>query len=208
MQTFDSLGLPPALLRAVADLHFTEPTPIQVQAIPPALSGRDVLASAQTGSGKSAAFGLPLIARLLDRPRGTTRALVLAPTRELAEQIAVHLGALVRHTTLRVAAIYGGVSFGRQLAALASGTEIIVATPGRLLDHLSNGDVRLGAIEMFVLDEADRMLDMGFLPSVRRLLRALPAQRQTLFFSPLLHRQPSSTVSSQFYARTGRCISI
>ncbi|MDH2909050.1 MAG: DEAD/DEAH box helicase [Candidatus Eremiobacteraeota bacterium] len=186
MRTFDELGLPPVLLRAVADLKFTEPTPIQVQAIPPALAGRDILASAQTGSGKSAAFGLPLIARLLDRPRGTTRALVLAPTRELAEQISVHLGALVRHTTLRVAAIYGGVAFGRQLAALASGTEIIIATPGRLLDHLSNGDLRLDAIEMFVLDEADRMLDMGFLPSVRRLLRTLPAQRQTLFFSATL----------------------
>ncbi|NNM99559.1 MAG: DEAD/DEAH box helicase, partial [Candidatus Eremiobacteraeota bacterium] len=186
MRTFDELGLPPELLRAVADLNFTEPTPIQVQAIPPALAGRDILASAQTGSGKSAAFGLPLIARLLDRPRGTTRALALAPTRELAEQISVHLGALVRHTTLRVAAIYGGVSFGRQLAALASGTEIIIATPGRLLDHLNNGDLRLDAIEMFVLDEADRMLDMGFLPSVRRLLRMLPAQRQTLFFSATL----------------------
>ena len=186
MKTFDDLGLPPALLRAVADLHFTEPTPIQRQAIPPALEGRDVLGSAQTGSGKSAAFGLPIISRLLDRPRGKTQALVLAPTRELADQITVHLSALVRHTTLRVAAIYGGVAFGRQVNALVGGTEIIVATPGRLLDHMSEGHAHLENVATVVLDEADRMLDMGFLPQVRRILRALPTQRQTLFFSATL----------------------
>jgi ATP-dependent RNA helicase RhlE len=184
--TFDELGLQPELLRAVRDLAFTEPTPIQIEAIPPALEGRDVLASAQTGSGKSAAFGLPIISRLMERPPGKTQALILAPTRELAEQITVHLTALAKHTNVRVAAIYGGVGFPRQLTALKRGTEIIVATPGRLLDHMRSGNVRFNNVTTVVLDEADRMLDMGFLPSVRRILEAMPAQRQTLFFSATL----------------------
>jgi ATP-dependent RNA helicase RhlE len=168
------------------DLKFTEPTPIQEQAIPPALDGRDVLGSAQTGSGKSAAFGLPLIQRLLAAPRGKTQALVLVPTRELAEQVAEHLSALARHTTVRVAAVYGGVGFKGQLAAFKKGVEIIVATPGRLMDHMREGNARLDTVTMLVLDEADRMLDMGFLPDVRRILSKLPKERQTFFFSATL----------------------
>ena len=186
ISNFEQLGLQPELLRALRDLHFTEPTPIQKRAIPPALEGRDVLASAQTGSGKTAAFGLPILNQLIDQPHGKTQALILAPTRELAEQIADHLTALARHTKVRVAAVYGGVGFGQQLAALKRGTEIIVATPGRLMDHMRSGNARLGNITTVVLDEADRMLDMGFLPAVRRILEKLPAQRQTLFFSATL----------------------
>jgi ATP-dependent RNA helicase RhlE len=181
--TFDTLDLRPAVLRAVHDLGFREPTPVQAQAIPPALAGRDVLASAETGSGKSAAFGIPLVNALADKPRGTTRALILAPTRELAMQIAEHVGALAKHTNVRVAAIYGGVGFGAQTAAFKRGTEIIVATPGRLLDHIGQGNANLKTIEFLVLDEADRMLDMGFLPVVRRMLKMIPTARQTLLFS-------------------------
>jgi ATP-dependent RNA helicase RhlE len=167
----------------VRDLGFTEPTPVQLASIPPALAGKDVLASAATGSGKSAAFGLPLLQKLADQPRGKTRALILAPTRELAAQIAEHLEALARYTKVRVAAVYGGVGFSPQASAFRRGTDIIVATPGRLLDHLTQGTAVLDGITTLVLDEADRMLDMGFLPDVRRILRRLPAQRQTLFFS-------------------------
>jgi ATP-dependent RNA helicase RhlE len=181
--SFDSLDLRPAVLRAVHDLGFKTPTPVQAQAIPPALAGRDILASAETGSGKSAAFGIPLVNALADKPRGTTRALVLAPTRELAMQIAEHLTALAKHTNVRVAAVFGGVGFGGQAGAFKRGTEIIVATPGRLLDHIGQGTANLGTIEYLVLDEADRMLDMGFLPVVRRMLKMIPAERQTLFFS-------------------------
>ncbi len=197
--SFDQLGLQPELLRALADLKFTEPTPIQAQSIPPALEGRDVLGSAQTGSGKSAAFGLPIISKLIDLPRGSTQALILAPTRELAEQITVHLTALAKHTTVRVAAIYGGVGFGRQLTALKRGTEIIVATPGRLLDHMREGNARLRDVRMLVLDEADRMLDMGFLPSVRRILEAVPGERQTLFFSATLPPAISALVRDMLH---------
>ena len=186
ISTFEHLGLQPELLHALRDMHFTEPTPIQIQAIPPAIAGNDVLASAQTGSGKSAAFGLPIISRLIDRPRGKTQALILAPTRELAEQIAEHLTALAKHTTVRVAAVYGGVGFGQQIAAFKRGTEIIVATPGRLNDHLRSGNARLKDISVLVLDEADRMLDMGFLPAVRRIVAMLPKPTQTLFFSATL----------------------
>ncbi len=176
----------PELLRALEELHFSEPTPIQQQAIPPALEGRDVLASAQTGSGKSAAFGLPIIQSLAAQPRGTTRALILAPTRELAEQISKHLTVLARHTGVQVAAVYGGVGFNPQVLAFKRGCDIIVATPGRLQDHLKRGTARLNSISTVVLDEADRMLDMGFLPAVRAVLQKLPPQRQTLFFSATL----------------------
>jgi ATP-dependent RNA helicase RhlE len=171
------------LLRAVAELGFTEPTPVQAAAIPPALAGKDVLASAATGSGKSAAFGLPLLQSLAQLPRGKTRALILAPTRELAQQIADHLTALAKHTGVRVAAVYGGVGMGPQISAFKRGTEIIVATPGRLLDHLTQGTAFLGNVSLLVLDEADRMLDMGFLPDVRRIMKRVPPKRQTLFFS-------------------------
>jgi len=164
-------------------MHFTEPTPIQVLSIPPALTGADVLASAETGSGKSAAFGLPILNALMDLPRGKTRALILAPTRELADQIAKHLTLLAKHTDIRVASVYGGVGFNPQAQAFKRGTEIIVATPGRLLDHISQGTAPLKDISTLVLDEADRMLDMGFLPVVRRIVRIIGPKHQTLFFS-------------------------
>jgi len=174
------------LLRAVHDLKFTEPTPIQSMSIPPALAGRDVLASAETGSGKSAAFGLPILNTLIGLPRGKTRALVLAPTRELAEQIATHLTALAKYTDIRIAAVYGGVGFGPQAAAFKRGSDVIVATPGRLLDHIEQRTAKLNDVSMLVLDEADRMLDMGFLPPVRRILRHVARERQTFFFSATL----------------------
>jgi ATP-dependent RNA helicase RhlE len=183
ISTFESLGLRPELLHAVRELGFTDPTPVQEAAIPAALAGRDVLGSAATGSGKSAAFGLPLIQALAPLPRGKTRALILAPTRELAAQIAAHLQALGKYTKVSVAAIFGGVGFGGQVGAFRRGTDIIVATPGRLLDHLNQGTAVLDGVAHLVIDEADRMLDMGFLPDVRRVLKQIPAQRQTLFFS-------------------------
>ncbi|MGB8519424.1 MAG: DEAD/DEAH box helicase [Candidatus Tumulicola sp.] len=184
----------PPLRAALNDLGFSEPTPIQTLAIPPALEGRDVLGSAETGSGKTAAFGLPILQRLMAKPRGKTRALVLAPTRELADQIAKHLTALAKHTNVTVAAIYGGVGFRPQIAALKRGADVLVATPGRLLDHLKQKTMRLDGIEMLVLDEADRMLDMGFLPDVRRIIAQVPAKRQTLFFSATLPAQISGLV--------------
>jgi ATP-dependent RNA helicase RhlE len=180
---FTALGLHSSLLRAVKEMGFVRPTPIQGDTIPPALSGRDVLASAETGSGKTAAFLLPILHRLIGVPRGTTRALVLAPTRELAAQILDDLQDLAVHTPVTGAAIFGGVNPGPQEHALRSGVDVIVATPGRLLDHLRRPYAKLDKIEYLVLDEADRMLDMGFLPEIRKILRHLPARRQTLFFS-------------------------
>src|SRR5690606_4334400 len=165
------------------DLGFTSPTPIQAQSIAPALEGRDLLACAMTGSGKTAAFLLPTLHRLLQRPGSATRALVLSPTRELAAQIHEHFQALAAHTELTGAAIFGGVSMGPQERAFREKVDLLVATPGRLLDHLRNEYASLADIEILVLDEADRMLDMGFLPDIRRILRHLPARRQTLFFS-------------------------
>jgi ATP-dependent RNA helicase RhlE len=180
---FDRLDLHPRLLDAVAGLGFTRPTPIQADAIPPALAGRDVLASAATGSGKTAAFLLPIAHRLLERPRGTTRALVLTPTRELAAQILADFRSLSAGTRLTGAVVHGGVAIAPQVEAFRRGVDIIVATPGRLLDHFRSPHARLDALESLVLDEADRMLDMGFLPDIRRILARLPAKRQTLFFS-------------------------
>ena len=181
--SFSSLGLHADLLRGVRELGFTRPTPIQQQAIPPALEGRDVLAGAMTGSGKTAAFLLPILHRLHGKPRGTTRALVLTPTRELAGQIGEHLDALALHTPLSGAAVFGGVGMGPQEHAFRHGVDVLVATPGRLLDHFRFPYARLQGLEFLVLDEADRMLDMGFLPDIRRILRHVPAKRQTLFFS-------------------------
>jgi len=180
---FSHLKLHPSLLKAVRELGFVRPTAIQAEAIPPALDGRDVIASAQTGSGKTAAFLLPIVHRLLDRPRRTTKALVLAPTRELAAQILDDFNALAVHTPVTGAAVYGGVSMGPQEHAFRSGADVIIATPGRLMDHMRASYARLKKIEHLVLDEADRMLDMGFLPEIRRILAQLPARRQTLFFS-------------------------
>ena len=181
--SFAALNLHPTLLRAVEALGFTAPTPIQRDAIPPARAGRDVLACAMTGSGKTAAFLLPIIERLMAKPRGVTRALVIAPTRELAAQIEADLRDLARFTPVRGAAVFGGVSMGPQESALRRGVDVIVATPGRLLDHMQYPYARLEGLEVLVLDEADRMLDMGFLPDIRRILGRLPRQRQTLLFS-------------------------
>jgi ATP-dependent RNA helicase RhlE len=180
---FTGLGLDAALLRAIRELGFTRPTPVQKEAIPPALAGRDVLACAMTGSGKTAAFLLPIMQRLLPKRRGATRALVITPTRELAAQIDAHLTELAVHTPLTGAAIFGGVGMGPQEHAFRSGVDVIVATPGRLLDHFRQPYAKLEHLEVLVLDEADRMLDMGFLPDIRRVLRHLPPRRQTLFFS-------------------------
>jgi ATP-dependent RNA helicase RhlE len=187
--TFQKLGLHPDLLRGVHELGFTRPTPIQERSIPPALAGKDVLACAMTGSGKSAAFLLPILERLLARKRGATRALILTPTRELAAQITEHLSELAVHTQVRGAAVYGGVGMGPQEHALRSGADVIVATPGRLLDHMRHPYADFRALEVLVLDEADRMLDMGFLPDIKKIVGRLPAKRQTLFFSATMPPQ-------------------
>src|SRR5216117_2594479 len=176
---FSSFGLHPDLVRGIKELGFTRPTPIQTDAIPPAMAGKDVLAAAVTGSGKTAAFLLPILHRLIGKKRRTTRALILTPTRELAAQIDEHLRELAVHTPLSGAAVYGGVGMGPQEHAFRSGVDVIVATPGRLLDHFQYGYAKLEGLEILVLDEADRILDMGFLAEVRRGLRHGPAKRQT-----------------------------
>jgi ATP-dependent RNA helicase RhlE len=181
--SFSEFQLHPDLLRGVATLGFQAPTPIQRDAIPPAMAGRDVLACAMTGSGKTAAFLLPILQKLIGLPRGTTRALIIAPTRELAAQIDEHRGQLARHTRLTGAAIFGGVGMGPQESALRRGADILVATPGRLLDHMRMPYTKLDGLQVLVLDEADRMLDMGFMPDIQRILKQLPARRQTLLLS-------------------------
>ena len=186
---FSTLKLHPSLLRGIKELGFTRPTPIQADAIPPALDGRDVLACAMTGSGKTAAFLLPILHKLIARPRGTTRALVLTPTRELAAQILEDLNDLAVHTPISAASVFGGVGMGPQEHAFRSGADVIIATPGRLLDHFRQAYAKLGGLEYLVLDEADRMLDMGFLPDIRRVLRHIPARRQTLFFSATMPQE-------------------
>jgi ATP-dependent RNA helicase RhlE len=183
---FTDFGLRPELVRAVTELGFTEPTPIQSKGIPPALEGRDILACAMTGSGKTAAFLLPILERLAAKPRGATRALILAPTRELAAQIVEHCNALAKHTRIRAAAVHGGVAMGPQERALKNGVDVIVACPGRLLDHLQHPYARMASLEVLVLDEGDRMLDMGFLPDIRRVLAKIPKVDQTMLFSATL----------------------
>lgn len=187
---FDQLNLLPAVRRAVAEEGYETLTAIQAAAIPPALDGRDVLGCAQTGTGKTAAFALPILNRLAETPReaipNAPLALVLAPTRELAAQIGESFAAYGRHLRLRHAVIFGGVNQGKQVSALARGAHVLVATPGRLLDLKNQRHVRLDRLETFVLDEADRMLDMGFLPDLKRVIAALPTQRQSLFFSATL----------------------
>jgi ATP-dependent RNA helicase RhlE len=180
---FSSFDLHPTLLKAIKELGFTRPTPIQEQAIPPAMLGKDVLACAMTGSGKTAAFLLPIVHHLIAKPRGVTRALILAPTRELAAQIHAHLEELAVHTPVTGAPVFGGVGMQPQEHAFRSGVDIIIATPGRLLDHFRQPYAKLERLEFLVLDEADRMLDMGFLPDIRRVLHHIPAKRHTLFFS-------------------------
>src|SRR5262245_55949937 len=161
---FKALGLHPSLVQATRDLRYAEPTPIQAEAIPVILAGRDVLATAQTGTGKSAAYLLPVLHRLLALPRGTTQALVVTPTRELAQQVDDVLLGLAYHTPLRAGVVVGGTAMGPQEKALRAGVELLVATPGRLLDHMRQSQARFDHLHILVLDEADRMLDMGFLP--------------------------------------------
>ena len=185
--TFETLGLSPAVLRALADAGYSTPTPIQQQAIPLVLSGHDLLGAAQTGTGKTAAFGLPMLQRLAKQtpakgPR-KPRALVLVPTRELAVQVADNLKTYARHLRLNVTMLFGGVGMQPQIDALHRGVDVLVACPGRLIDHLERGTAKLDAVEVLVLDEADRMLDMGFLPAMKRILARVPAERQTLLFS-------------------------
>ncbi len=191
--TFETLGLSPALLRALSENSYTVPTPIQVQAIPLALAGHDLLGGAQTGTGKTAAFGLPLLQRLSKQtpPAGPRkpRALVLVPTRELATQVADSIKAYGRHLRLNVTTIYGGAGMQPQIENLRRGVDILVATPGRLIDHLERGTAKLDAVEVLVLDEADRMLDMGFLPAIKRILNRVPKERQTLLFSATFEDQ-------------------
>jgi ATP-dependent RNA helicase RhlE len=194
--TFQSFGLHPDLMRGITDMQFETPTPIQAIAIPPLMQGRDVLAAAATGSGKTAAFLLPVMHRLLALPRGTTRVLVLAPTREQAAQIAEHMEALARHTGLKGAAVFGGVGMQPQVDAFKAGVDVIVACPGRLLDHMQHDYARLAGLDVLVLDEADRMLDMGFLPDVKRVLAALPPRRHTMLFSATMP-QPIVDLSRQ-----------
>lgn len=187
MTQFSDLNLIDPLLRAVAEEGYDTPTPIQLQAIPPVLAGNDLLACAQTGTGKTAAFALPILQRLAAATPGRSsrpiRALVLTPTRELAAQIAESFTAYGRHIGLRNAAIYGGVGKNPQASVLRRGLDVLIATPGRLLDLCADGEVDFRHLEILVLDEADRMLDMGFIPDVRRIIAKLPARRQTLLFS-------------------------
>jgi ATP-dependent RNA helicase RhlE len=186
---FSDLNLIDPLMRAITQEGYTSPTPIQQEAIPHVLEGRDLLGCAQTGTGKTAAFALPIIQRLVTRPvqnqsqRRAIRALILSPTRELASQITERFNAYGKHTGLRTAVIFGGVGQNPQVSALRRGVDILVATPGRLIDLMNQGHVRLNQLEIFVLDEADRMLDMGFIHDVRRVVKALPQRRQSLLFS-------------------------
>jgi ATP-dependent RNA helicase RhlE len=187
--SFQQFGLHPDLLKAIHHQGYHEPTPIQQQAIPVALTGRDLIGCAQTGTGKTAAFALPILNKLHPIKSGKIRALILTPTRELAAQINEVLQGLAAYTKIYTAAIYGGVGMPPQERALRLGTDVIVATPGRLLDHLNNGVSRFDGIEFFVLDEADRMLDMGFLPEVKRIIARLPQQRQTMMFSATMPKE-------------------
>ncbi len=182
--SFNEFNLDPRLLNNLQVIGFEQPTPIQDGAIPHAMAGRDILGSAETGTGKTAAFLLPLLHRLLHSPRTrSTRALIVVPTRELALQVAEHAAQLSRNLPLRFATIYGGVGLGPQIQALKQGADMVIATPGRLLDHAGRGNLDFTALQVLVLDEADRMLDIGFLPDIRRIVRLLPRERQTMLFS-------------------------
>ena len=205
---FKSLGLHPTLVRATQDLEYQEPTPVQAGAIPPALAGRDVIATAQTGTGKTAAFLLPVLHRLIELPRGVTRALILSPTRELAEQISAVCRELARHTRVQSALVVGGQPMGPQERALRAGVDVIIATPGRLLDHLQRGVARFDKATTLVLDEADSMFDMGFLPDVRRIIARLPARSHTLFFSatmpPVIAKLANELLTNPATVQIGR----
>ena len=186
---FQKLNFNPHVAAGVKAAGYATPTPIQQQAIPPAMQGRDVMGLAQTGTGKTAAFALPVLDRLMRGPRGRVRALIIAPTRELAEQIHQSVRGLGKETRLHSVTVYGGVSFNLQAERLKRGAEIAIACPGRLLDHINQRTIKLMALEMLVLDEADRMFDMGFLPDIRKIMKHVPAKRQTLMFSATM---PSS----------------
>jgi ATP-dependent RNA helicase RhlE len=193
LPSFSDLNLRPELLRAIEEQGYTEPTPIQVQAVPLVLEGRDVLGGAQTGTGKTAGFGLPLLQRLMPHAntsaspaRHPVRALILTPTRELAAQVEESLRVYGKYSGLRTTVIFGGMDMAPQTEALRRGVEVLVATPGRLLDHVQQRTLNLSQVEIFVLDEADRMLDMGFIPDVKRIINLLPAKRQNLLFSATL----------------------
>jgi ATP-dependent RNA helicase RhlE len=199
---FSDLGLAKPLLRALADEGYAAPTPIQAKAIPGVLAGRDLLGIAQTGTGKTAAFALPILQRLAAErspaPRRGARVLVLSPTRELATQIGESFKTYGRHLGVTVAVVFGGVKYGGQMRAMAPGVDVLVATPGRLLDHLQEKTITLAGVETFVLDEADQMLDMGFIVPIRRIVKALPAKRQNLFFS--------ATMPGEIEALTGEIL--
>jgi len=186
---FKEMGLDARLLHNVERLGYLSPTQIQSRAIPVVLQGSDVLGQAQTGTGKTAAFVLPIVNGLLKEKRGPVRALIIAPTRELAEQIDTSIGELARGTGIRSVTIYGGVRINPQVQALKGRPDIVVACPGRLLDHMRSGTIDLRGLKVLVLDEADRMLDMGFLPDIRRLIESIPRDRQTLLFSATLDRE-------------------
>ncbi len=218
--SFETFNLDPSIMAGVQTLGYVTPTPIQFKAIPPIMQGRDVIGLAQTGTGKTAAFVLPVLQRLLSSPRSRVGALIISPTRELAKQTCQAINDLGRETELRSISIYGGVGMDQQVRELRRGVEIIVACPGRLLDHLYKGEIRLSHLEVLVIDEADRMFDMGFLPDVRSILKCIPKSRQTLLFSATMpedirhlvreilhdpvtvqvgHQAPASTVSHALY---------
>jgi len=221
--SFEAFGLNASIMAGIKSLGYTTPTPVQSKTIPDALTGQDVMGLAQTGTGKTAAFVVPMLNRLLNSPaspRKAVRALIVAPTRELAEQIDESIRELSKRTTLKSMTIYGGASAYNQIAKLRKGVDIIVACPGRLLDHINQGNVNLSSVEVLVLDEADRMLDMGFIPDIRRIVKHLPVKRQTLLFSATMpddirkltrqlmnnpvisqvdHSMPAKTVSHALY---------
>jgi len=186
---FSQLGIAPAILAALKEAGHTEPTPIQSAAIPPILAGKDLIGIAQTGTGKTAAFVLPMLTRLSEARGSGTRVLILAPTRELVVQIEENVRAYARHLSLSIATVFGGVGERPQIAALKAGADLLIATPGRLLDLIGQGHGNFSGLKYLVLDEADRMLDMGFIPDIRRIVRALPRKRQTLLFSATLSRE-------------------
>ena len=191
---FSKFGLSPAILEGVKAMGYVDPTPIQLRAIPLIVAGKDVIGSAQTGTGKTAAFALPILSKLGEHSQAT-RVLILEPTRELAAQVETAIRDFARFTNLRVAVVFGGVGYGKQMDALRTGIDVLVATPGRLLDHIEKGTCKLDKVEHLVLDEADRMLDMGFLPDVRRIVERCPRKRQTSLFSATIPPQIETLIN-------------
>ncbi|MFT4095660.1 MAG: DEAD/DEAH box helicase [Rhodoblastus sp.] len=206
MTDFAGLGVAETILRALRDEGYSTPTPIQARAIPPLLEGRDLLGIAQTGTGKTCAFAVPIIQRLIANPRrpapGGVRALILAPTRELAVQIGDSFRAYGRHARLNVAVVVGGVSMGPQIQAISRGLDVLVATPGRLIDHMESRRLRLDGVEVFVLDEADHMLDLGFIIPIRRIVAKLPKARQTLLFSATMPNEIAKLAAEMLHNPT------